>query len=228
MQIIALIHLKYYKMLRIKEIRKKKNLTQDQIVERTGIRKRSYVDYENEKADISLSKLQIIAKVLNVTISELLNEEKEKISKNLIPFYEDVATIGGDNLVAETGAIYNTSVLIDAGDWFQGATAAIRHYGDSMVEYPSGCILAIRELNDKSEISWGRNYVVETSERRITKQIGELDEKNIICYSTNTSIHPDGRLKHQPITILKENIRYISRVLGSVNKEESTGKVQLL
>lgn len=29
---------------------------------------------------------------------------------------------------------------IDAGDWFPEATAAIHHYGDSMVEYPSGSI----------------------------------------------------------------------------------------
>ncbi len=159
----------------------------------------------------------------------LKTEENKKTSnRNLIPLYEDVATIGGSDLVAETQAIYNTSILIDAGDWFKGATAAIRHYGESMLEYPSGCILAIRELKDKSEIVWGRNYVVETSERRITKQIAELDEDNIICYSSNIETHPDNRLKHQPITILKKDIRYISRVLGSVNKEESTGKVQLL
>ncbi len=64
-------------MLKIKEIRIGKNLTQDQLVKITGIKKRSYVDYENEKSDISISKLQIIANALEVTISELLNEEKQ-------------------------------------------------------------------------------------------------------------------------------------------------------
>lgn len=155
-------------------------------------------------------------------------EEASTSNKNFIPFYEDVATFGGSDNVASMESIYNTSIQIDAGDWFRGATAAVRHYGDSMIEYPSGCILAIRELKNKNEIVWGRNYVIETSERRITKQIAELDKDNIICYSTNTEKHMDGRLKHQPIIILKEDIRFISRVLGSVNKEESTGKVQLL
>lgn len=155
-------------------------------------------------------------------------EEASTSKKNYIPLYEDVATFGGSDNVASMESVYNTSIQIDAGDWFRGATAAVRHYGDSMIEYPSGCILAIRELKNKNEIVWGRNYVIETSERRITKQIAELDKDNIICYSTNTEKHMDGRLKHQPIIILKEDIRFISRVLGSVNKEESTGKVQLL
>ena len=38
-------------MLKIKEIREFKNLTQADMVAKTGIPKRSYVDYENEKSD---------------------------------------------------------------------------------------------------------------------------------------------------------------------------------
>ena len=54
--------------------------------------------------------------------------------KNLIPFYDDVSTIGGLNdRVANTDP-NSPSEWIDAGDWFPEATAAIRHYGDSMVE----------------------------------------------------------------------------------------------
>lgn len=149
-------------------------------------------------------------------------------SRNLIPFYEDVQSIGGSNLVAETGAVYNSNILIDAGDWFKGATAAIRHYNDSMVEYPSGCILALRELKDKTEIEWGRNYVVETREMRVTKKISEFDQNFIMGYSTNKETYFDGTLIHQPIKIRKESILKIARVLGSVNKEESTGMVQLI
>jgi hypothetical protein len=149
-------------------------------------------------------------------------------SKNLIPFYEDVQSIGGNNLVADTGAVYNSNILIDAGDWFKGATAAIRHYNDSMIEYPSGCILALRELKDKTEIEWGRNYVVETQEMRVTKKLAELDQNYIVGYSTNKETYFDGTLIHQPIKIRKESILKIARVLGSVNKEESTGMVQLM
>lgn len=72
------------KMLYIKQIRELKNITQDEMVAKTGIPKRSYVDYENEKSDIQLSKLRKIATVLGVTVSELIGESKseEKVIKS--------------------------------------------------------------------------------------------------------------------------------------------------
>ncbi|MCH4828926.1 hypothetical protein [Flavobacterium columnare] len=154
------------------------------------------------------------------------NEGMQK--RNLIPLYEDVETIGGTQLTAGLDTTFNSSVKIDAGDWFNGATAAIRHYGDSMIEYESGCTLVIRELKDKNEIIWGRNYVVETDEMRITKKIANYNDEYIMCYSTNYDTYPDGTLIHQPIKIKKSNIRHLSRVLGCVNKEESTGKVRFV
>lgn len=44
------------------------------MVAETGIPKRSYVDYENEKQDISLERLRKIATFLNVSISALVGE----------------------------------------------------------------------------------------------------------------------------------------------------------
>ncbi|TDL99590.1 MAG: hypothetical protein C4K58_06780 [Flavobacteriaceae bacterium] len=155
------------------------------------------------------------------------NTENPEPPKNMVPFYDDVHSVGGTQQLANTDASYITNVKIDAGDWFSGATAAIRHYGDSMVEYKYGCTLVIREIRDRNEIVWGRNYVVETDEMRITKKIVEFDDKHIMCYSTNNETFPDGTLIHQPIKVKKTNIRHLSRVLGSVNKEESTGMVQL-
>ncbi|WP_053328566.1 XRE family transcriptional regulator [Chryseobacterium gallinarum] len=73
-------------MLKIKEIRESKNITQDEMVLRTGIPKRSYVDYENGKSDIQLSKLQKIATALNVTVGYLIGETK---SENLVIIEND-------------------------------------------------------------------------------------------------------------------------------------------
>lgn len=72
-------------MLKIKEIRESKNITQDELVSLTGIPKRSFVNYENGVTDIPFSKLQNIATALNVSISELAGEtksEKNTIKKN--------------------------------------------------------------------------------------------------------------------------------------------------
>ncbi|MDY3520688.1 peptidase S24 [Riemerella anatipestifer] len=153
--------------------------------------------------------------------------EVEK-SKNLIPFYDDVATIGGTDLVADTYNVVSVATdYIDAGDWFPSATAAIRHYGTSMVEYPNGCILALKRIYDTNSIVWGRNYVIETDEIRVTKrmQTCKTDDECIVAYSTNTETYPDGQLVHEPFKIRKENIRRIFLVLGRVVKEYSSDPV---
>lgn len=155
--------------------------------------------------------------------------DKEAIlpaKKNLIPFYDDVSTIGGLNdHVANTDSNSPTE-WIDAGDWFPEATAAIRHYGDSMVEYPSGSILALKRVNNPQLIMNGRNYVVETSEYRVTKQLQD-DGDHFMAYSTNRDTYPDGRQIHAPFSVPKGEIRYIYLVLGCVTKEYSNGAIPI-
>lgn len=208
-----------------------------ELAERLGYTKSSFSQILNEKVPISgkfIDKLCDIDENINKVWvftgnGDMLKSRNDANHKrNMIPFYEDVQTFGGMQQTASLEPVYNSSVEIDAGGWFNGATAAIRHYGDSMVEYDSGCTLVIRELIDKNEIIWGRNYVVKTDEMRITKKIANYDDNHIMCYSTNYDTYPDGALIHQPIKINKEKIRQLSRVLGSVNKEESTGKVALV
>lgn len=149
---------------------------------------------------------------------------KEYNKRNLIPLFEDVQTIGGTSSVANMDPIQHPSEWIDAGDWFTDATAAIRHYGDSMSEYPSGCILALKEVLDRNLIIWGRNYCIETSEYRVTKKIYDEGDVIMAC-STNEIINKTGRLKYPPFSIPKESISKMYLVLGYVTKEYSNGPV---
>lgn len=142
-----------------------------------------------------------------------------------IPVY-DSQTIGGLNgTVANVDDSAMVSEEIDAGDWFPEATAAMHHYGDSMVEYPSGSILALKRVNDKRLIINGRNYVIETTEFRVTKQLQYDGGDVIMAYSSNTETYPDGRQIHSPIRIPVETVRHIDLVLGCVTKEYSNGAV---
>lgn len=142
--------------------------------------------------------------------------------KNKIPLYDDVASIGGTNdQVANVDDSARPTEWIDAGDWFPTATSAIHHYGDSMTEYPSGCILALKRVNDSRLLLNGENYVIETDEFRITKRILD-DGDDIIAYSTNQETYPDGRLIHAPIRIPKDAIRHLDLVLGCVIRKFST------
>ena len=189
--------------------------------------------------DLKVSFVISVSKAINKSVYALIDDEvsntlplmgdKEAIlptKKNLIPFYDDVSTIGGLNdRVANTDPSSPTE-WIDAGDWFPEATAAIRHYGDSMVEYPSGSILALKRVNNPQLIMNGRNYVVETSEYRVTKQL-QADGDHFMAYSTNRDTYPDGRQIHAPFSVPKGEIRYIYLVLGCVTKEYSNGAIPI-
>lgn len=79
--------------LKIKEIRNKKNLTQDYVSEKSGIKKRTYIDYESGKTDVPFLKLQNIAIALDVTIYELIGEEntlQEDFTSNEVKEPSDV------------------------------------------------------------------------------------------------------------------------------------------
>lgn len=92
---------------------------------------------------------KVIPKSKHAILRKLLDEkcEAEKVHGNLIPFYNDVASIGGNN------------EYVDTGDWFKDATAAIRHYGESMVEYQNGCILALKEVLGRSDYKAMKPYI---------------------------------------------------------------------
>jgi hypothetical protein len=112
------------------------------------------------------------------------------------------------------------SEWIDPGDWFKNATAALRHYGDSMIVYPAGCILALKEVQDRRLIVPGKDYVIETSEYRITKKIQLCSAPEYIrAYSTNEEKYDDGALKHQPFDIPLSLIGRLFEVLGYVVKK---------
>lgn len=150
-------------------------------------------------------------------------------ARKRIPLYSDIVSIGGYNDdVADTDtAAASPAEWIDAGDWFPEATAAIRHYGDSMVEYPAGSILVLKRVQDTRLLINGRNYVIETTEFRITKQLQYDGGDYIWAYSSNPETYPDGRQIHSPIKIPLETVRHIDLVLGCVQKEYSNGAIPI-
>lgn len=136
--------------------------------------------------------------------------------RKLIPFYDDVASI--NDVIADiempAGQIID---FVDAGDWFRDATAATRYYGESMPEYPTGCILALKEVLDRELVVPGRDYTIETSEYRVTKRLQKgKSSEYISAYSTNKETYPDGRMVHEPFDIPWRSVQRIYLVIGYV------------
>ena len=146
----------------------------------------------------------------------------------LIPFY-DVETTGGyDGRISSSSDEGNLIGYIQPGGWFDGReTAAIRHVGDSMVEYPDGCILAVKEVKERHLLVPGRNYVIETTEYRITKRVQRGSSRDtLMLYSSNTERYEDGRLIHEPFEIHLEDVRRIFSILGYIVNQ--SGEMRLI
>ena len=144
--------------------------------------------------------------------------EEEDKQTQLIPFYDAETTGGYHGLVSSSDTEMELKGYIQAGGWFGGKeTAAIRHVGDSMIEYPNGCILAVREVTERRLLVPGRNYVIETDEYRVTKRVQRGSSPTTIAlYSSNEEKYEDGRLIHEPFEIEFEDIRRIFSVLGYI------------
>lgn len=147
--------------------------------------------------------------------------------ERLIPFY-DVETTGGYEGKVSSSDEGELVGYIQPGGWFdEKETAAIRHVGDSMVEYPNGCILAVRRVQDRRLLVYGRNYVIETREYRITKRVQRGDDDDsLMLYSTNSEKYEDGRLVHEPFSVAFEDIINIYSVLGYIVNQ--MGEIRLI
>lgn len=206
---------------RLSEYLAYKKLSLSQFSDMCGANKSVLSRIGETTAKATLSKIQ---RCSDLNVDWLLTGEGEMVRENipqqtekLIPFY-DVETTGGHNGLVSSSDEGAIAGYIQPGGWFGGReTAAIRHVGDSMTEYPNGCILAVREVKDKHLLVPGRNYVVETREYRVTKRVQRGSRENtIMLYSSNTDKYDDGRLVHEPFEVDMEDVLHIFSVLGYI------------
>ncbi|MDM1550623.1 XRE family transcriptional regulator [Empedobacter falsenii] len=218
-------------MLKIKEIREKKNITQDEIVNNTGIPKRSYVDYENQKQDIPLERLRKIASALNVTVGYLIGEENNKLNNTQlvaepiksyrktkdkiheiqrIPVFNLEATMGLVPLVDDNGLDEEKIVDYISVPSMAICDGAIYASGDSM--YPllkAGDIVAYKKIEiNPDTIFFGEIYILalfidETTTMKTIKfvQKSEKGDDWIKLVSQN-SHHADKDIKLNQIAAM--------------------------
>ncbi len=163
--------------------------------------------------------------------SEINNEPIIRKNRNgnprMIPFYDAETTGGYEGRVSSSNEEVSLRGYINAGDWFDGReTAAIRHVGNSMVEYPDGCILAVREVRERRLLVPGRNYVIETDEYRVTKRVQKgTSQQFIALYSSNQEKYDDGRLIYEPFEVDLSDVRRIFVVLGYIVNQSGEYKL---
>lgn len=149
------------------------------------------------------------------SLKEISFEDAHKYPKGvLIPYFADTYTRGGlTDRMPSTDITEKETSYINAGSLFARATSALKHFGDSMIEYPSGCVLFCREVEHPSLLVNGLPYVIETKEYRVTKKIHDKGEF-IRAFSTNEQKFPDGSLIYAPFDIPKSEIIRLHQILG--------------
>ena len=82
----------------------------------------------------------------------------------------------------------------------KGADFAIQVAGDSMSpDYPSGCHVFIKKIDESIFIEWGKTYVLDTAKGIVIKQVHPTPDDNVIeCVSLNP--------KYAPFNVRKEHI----------------------
>lgn len=210
-------------LIDVKTLRENLGITQKELAKMIGVSEKTVQNWEYGRKVPETKSVILRSLSLKKPIKYAGGTDDAQLEHkgNVIPFYDDVVSIGGKNqLGSDMSGISQPSEYIDTGDWFKNATAAIRHYGESMLEYPAGCILAIKEVINRDLIVPGRDYVIETSEYRVTKRLQSgKDENYFAAYSTNPEKYADGRLVFEPFEIPKEEIKHLSLVLGYVVKK---------
>ena len=208
----------------LKTFRKYNKISQQELADYLGVGQSFISQIERGASSIPHS---MIEKIRSNPEWKIIEDAEDPAGRK-IPLYYDAPTIGGMNdIVAIVGDASRSVKMVNPGDWFPDATSAIQHFGDSMVEYPSGSLLVLRRVNDPRLLINGEIYVIETDEFRITKHIQDDGGDYIMAYSSNTDTYPDGHLIHSPIRIPKDSIRHLDLVLGCIIKRFSSGLVPL-
>lgn len=89
----------------------------------------------------------------------------------------------------------------------KGVDMAICVSGDSMApEYPSGCQILVKKINERAFIDWGRVYVLDTVNGAVVKKVLPSDSPDkVLC----VSINPD----YPPFEVSFEHIHAFYRVM---------------
>lgn len=212
-------------MLDLKTLRIEKKLSQTDICELLNIKQPYASALENGTRPISKKHIEIFRSKFGADLNKYIIETEPtgkskkpslKHKANIIPFFRDISLVTS-NQKEDPIAGY-----IDVGTLFTDATAAMRYYGNNIVEYPSGCILLLREVSNKCIIHWGSIYMVEFTGLRVIARLQRGSDNNIIGHSTNKDSYIDGKPIYEPIEMPIDKIQRYYLVLGYVVKQSIT------
>lgn len=105
---------------------------------------------------------------------------------------------------------------------FQDCTG-LSVYGESMYpDYKPGDIIFVRRILDKTDIDYGRPYLVITTNDRLLKNLyqSKMGSDYIRLCASNTSLNQVGERLYPDRDIKLDNVLFIYKVVGSIRREQ--------
>lgn len=214
---------------KIKDLRARENLTQDEFADKVGTTRPILGQVEAGKNKPTLELITNMVKVLNVPYEYFFEEDVELPGKRdakepvvrylktnadksvpLIPI-DAFAGYTGDMTTVKELDLSERYVIPD----FKGVDFMIRVRGNSMYpKYASGDVVACRVLKEWTFFQWGKVYVIDTEEQGVlVKRINKSQVKDsVLAISENKEVY-------EPFDLPRSSIRNIALVIGVVRLE---------
>ena len=194
--------------LDIKKIREKLGISQEQLAEMVGVHPRTVQNWESGST-IPKSKHAILRDLV-LTPQQYYGGDTEKQKSGepqmfIVPLMP-ISAKGGTLDEFSRGIMENDCEKVLSP--IKGADFAITVCGDSMSpDYPSGCHILIKKIEERAFIDWGKVFVLDTVNGTIIKKLMPVadDPSKIRCISINP--------EYPPYEISLEYVRGIYRVL---------------
>ncbi len=232
----------------LRKARENLRLTQAQLAERAKISSRLYQRIESGIFPKFKSEtIKLLDDILGTNVYEQIYEQNvpremetetsyqqsrlhRKINddrKRTVPFYDaDVAA--GQSYSVEMTGITEPAGTMDVGDLLADSDAAMRVYGNSMMQgYPPGCVIGLRKKTSL-RIEPGSLYVLETEDDRYFKRLFNADENNkvYVCFSDNTYKYENGPLAgkyfYPPFEIAHDEVKQLFKVTGVIKRNSNS------
>lgn len=199
-------------------------LNKVQIAKESGI-SRTTLQKVLEGADVKISTLEALARVLNVPLAEFFSDvttkvntdshvfvDDKRLEHSIVPLYDIDVSAGLQKLFASGGSLLGSISIPN----MPGADGAMHVTGDSM--YPlikAGDIVAYRILHDISSISYGEIYIL---------QLEHDSDMQVVVKYVKKAEQPDSVLlvsynkEHDPMEVPRKWITALARVTFSIRK----------
>lgn len=176
--------------LDVLEIRKKIGISQKELAKRLGVHWRTVQNWEKNggisQADYTKLCALIPTKELKPTQQYFGGEGSDQPSEGqtIVPLIPISAQGGTLNDFTMSVMEYDCEKVISP---IKGVDYAMTVSGDSMSpEYPSGCQILIKKINERAFIDWGKVFVLDTVNGTIIKKLMPTnDPDKVLCVSIN-------------------------------------------